>query len=83
MPLSPTSRYTLATDSAGKAVTKSRSVGASHYEVITTVGNQTFEELAATHLGDPQLYWRIAGVNPHVPYPDEVSAGTRLRIPRV
>ena len=83
MPLSPTSRYYSGTDDFGKAVAQKKSTGSSRYTVITTVSNQTFDELAATHLGDPQLYWRIAGVNPHVPYPDEIPVGTRLRIPRV
>ena len=83
MPLSPTSRYSSGTDDIGKAVAQKKSTGSSRYTVITTVSNQTFDELAATHLGDPQLYWRIAGVNPHVPYPDEIPVGTRLRIPRV
>ncbi len=83
MNLSPTSRYASATDSNGRAVTKRKSVGSSHYLVVTTVGKQTLDELAAMHLGDSQLYWRIAEVNPHVPYPDEVPVGTRLRIPQV
>ena len=83
MALSPSSRYTLATDSTGRAVTKRKAVGSSHYAVVTAVDKQTLDELAAIHLGDPQLYWRIAGVNPHIPYPDEVPAGTRLRIPQV
>ncbi len=83
MPLSPSSRYTLANDSAGRAITKRKAVGSSRYAVVTAVGKQTLDELAATHLGDPQLYWRIAEVNPHVPYPDEVPSGTRLRIPQV
>jgi len=83
MALSPSSRYTLAVDSNGRAVTKRKDIGSSHYAVVTSVGRQTFDELAAIHLGDPQLYWRIAVVNPHIPYPDEVPAGTRLRIPQV
>jgi hypothetical protein len=83
MAISPTSRYTLTNDSKGRAITKRKVVGSSRYSVIMTVGKQTLDELAAIHLGDPQLYWRIAGVNPHVPYPDEVPAGTRLRIPQV
>ena len=83
MALSPSSRYAFANDSTGRAVTMRKAVRSSRYLVVTTVGKQTMDELAALHLGDPQLYWRIAGVNPHVPYPDEVPAGTRLRIPQV
>jgi hypothetical protein len=83
MALSPSSRYSVDNDSTGRAITKRKSVSSSRYLVVTTVGKQTLDELAAMHLGDPQLYWRIAGVNPHVPYPDEVPVGTRLRIPQV
>ena len=83
MALSPSSRYAFANESVDRAVTMRKAVRSSRYLVVTTVGKQTMDELAALHLGDPQLYWRIAGVNPHVPYPDEVPAGTRLRIPQV
>ena len=82
MALSPSSRYTMANDSIGRAITKQKVVGSSHYAVVMSKGRQTFAELAAIHLGDPQLYWRIAGVNPHVAYPDEIPYGTLLRIPQ-
>jgi hypothetical protein len=82
MSFSPSSRYTLTTDSDGRAVSKRKAQRASRVVVIMAVEGQTFDELAAMHLGDSQLYWRIAELNPHVPYPDTLSAGTRIRIPQ-
>ena len=82
MALSPTSRYARVNDSDGRAITKRKARTSSRYAVVLTSAGQTFEQLAAIHLGDPQLYWKIADMNPQVPYPDELPAGTRLRIPQ-
>ncbi len=82
MAISPSSRYTRTTNSKGRAVTQRKPRVSSRYAVVVTREGQTFEELASMHLSDPQLYWRIAELNPQVPYPDEIPAGTRLRIPQ-
>lgn len=82
MAISPSSRYTRIADSKGRAVTQRKPRVASRYVVVVSMEGQTFEELASQHLSDPQLYWRIAELNPQVPYPDEIPAGTRLRIPQ-
>lgn len=42
----------------------------------------SFEKLASRYLGGPVFYWRIAELNPHVPFPDRIPLGTRIRIPR-
>ena len=42
----------------------------------------SFEKLAAKYLGGPIFFWRIAELNPHVPFPDQIPIGTRIRIPR-
>ena len=81
MALSPSSRYTQTTDSTGRAVTKRKSRPSSRYYTVIAIEGQTMQEIAALHLGDASLYWRLADVNPQVPYPDEVPAGTRLRLP--
>ena len=83
MSLLPSSRYSQATDPSGKAVTQRKVRSATRYATVTTKFGQTFQEIAATHLGDPGLYWRVADLNPHVPYPDEIPMGTRLRLPQV
>jgi hypothetical protein len=83
MALLPSSRYSQATDASGKAVTQRKARSASRYLTVLSKSGQTFQEIAAIHLGDPGLYWRVADLNPHVPYPDEIPMGTRLRLPRV
>ncbi len=82
MALSPSSRYSQSTNSKGRAVTQRKPRVSSRYTVVVSTEGQTFEELASQHLSDPQLYWRIAELNPQTPYPDEIPAGTRLRIPQ-
>ena len=82
MAISPSSRYTHTTNSKGRAVTQRKPRISSQYAVVLTMEGQTFEELASIHLRDPLLYWRSAELNPQVPYPDEIPAGTRLRIPQ-
>ena len=82
MAISPSSRYTATTNSEGRAVAERKPRISSRYVVVVAMEGQTFEELASMHLSDPQLYWRIAGVNPHVAYPDEIPYGTLLRIPQ-
>ena len=82
MALSPSSRYNTVTDDDGRSVTKRNAHRAARVLVATAIEGQTFDELAAIHLGDSQLYWRIAELNPQVPYPDTLSAGTRIRIPQ-
>ena len=81
MALSPASRYKQMTDTYGRAATK-RKVRASHrYSTTVTTQGQTFQEIAAKWLGDPKLYWMVADLNPHVPYPEEIPMGTRIRVP--
>ncbi len=83
MALSPSSRYKQVTDSAGKATTKRKIRITTRYTTVVSVQGQTFQEIAAIRLGDASLYWRVADLNPQVPYPDEIPTGTRLRVPVV
>jgi hypothetical protein len=52
------------------------------YMAIISRDGDSFEKLATKHLGGPIFYWRIAELNPHVPFPDQIPVGTRIRIPR-
>ena len=83
MALSPFSRYTQIIDVDGVAVVKRKVRTTGRYSTLVSVQGQTFQEIAAKWLGDPGQYWRIADLNPHVPYPDEIPMGTLLRIPAV
>lgn len=44
---------------------------------------ERLDQLAADHLGDPELSWVIANANPEVFYPDDLPVGTVLRIPDI
>ena len=81
MALSPSSRYKQMTDSDGRAVTKRKTRTSKRYATTVTIQGQTFHQIAAKWLGDPKLYWMVADLNPHVPYPDEIPMGTRIRVP--
>ena len=83
MALSPFSRYTQILDQNGVAVVKRKKKSTGRYSTLVSVQGQTFQEIASQWLGDPSQYWRIADLNPHVPYPDEIPMGTRIRIPAV
>lgn len=40
------------------------------------------DTLADRLLGDAELWWQIADLNPEIRYPDDIPVGTLLRIPR-
>jgi hypothetical protein len=81
MALSPASRYKQMSDTFGRAVTKRKTRAYQRYATTVTIQGQTFQEIAAKWLGDPKLYWMVADLNPHIPYPEEIPMGTRIRIP--
>jgi nucleoid-associated protein YgaU len=78
------SRYTLSTrDIAGLSLTESvrKSSSTSNSFIYTCKERDTFYSIAGKYYGDPTLFWKIADLNPHVKFPDTISAGTQLRIP--
>lgn len=48
---------------------------------ITTVEGDTFEKIAARVLGDSTQYWKIAGLNPLIRFPDDIPTGTSIIVP--
>ena len=42
----------------------------------------TFSNLSARYLGSPLFYWKIADINPQVPFPNYIPVGTSIRIPQ-
>lgn len=48
----------------------------------TSRDGESMDILSARYLGSPLFYWRIADLNPHIPYPDRIPAGTKVRIPQ-
>lgn len=47
-----------------------------------SVQGETFDLLAHKYFKDPERYWEIADLNPHVPFPDSIPTGTPIRIPQ-
>lgn len=43
---------------------------------------ETFQSLASRYLGSPIFYWKIADINPQVPFPNFIDEGTAIRIPQ-
>lgn len=48
---------------------------------IHTVEGETLQHLAARFFNDAEKWWILADVNPQILYPDDIPAGTVLRIP--
>jgi hypothetical protein len=48
---------------------------------ITSRYADTFDTIAARVLNDSTQYWKIAGLNPYVRFPDQIPAGTVIVIP--
>ena len=53
------------------------------YGLHYVVQGDRLDMLAATYLGDAELSWVLANANPELFYPDDIPAGTVLRIPNV
>lgn len=53
-----------------------------NYRVHIARDGDSFELLSTLYLGSPIFFWRIAELNPHVPFPDQIPVGTQIRIPR-
>lgn len=53
-----------------------------NYLVHRAKYGESFQSLASRYLGSPLFYWKIADLNPHVPFPDFIEEGTSIRIPQ-
>lgn len=62
------------------AIKSDRYVAARTITIVTKYGD-TFDTIAARVLGDSTQYWKIAGLNPFVRFPDSIPSGTVLVIP--
>jgi nucleoid-associated protein YgaU len=74
-----TSRYRL-TDNRREAEKKESDIVA--YSVYTVSEGETLDRIAYALFGDPLRYWEIADINPQVKFPNRLSPGQVLRIPR-
>jgi hypothetical protein len=51
------------------------------YRTYLSIAGDTFPIIAQRLYSDPEQWYRIADVNPHVFYPGVITPGTVLRIP--
>jgi prophage DNA circulation protein len=51
------------------------------YTTYTTTYGERMDQIAARLFGDPTRWWEIAEINPEVPFPAGIEAGTVLRVP--
>ena len=51
------------------------------YFPYTVTEIDRIEDIAAIHLGSPDLWWKIMDLNPDILNPFEIPPGTQLRIP--
>ena len=50
------------------------------YRYYVVTAGERMDQLAASLLGDPTLWWQIADLNPEYLYP-EIPAGRTIRVP--
>lgn len=82
MPLNSSSRYTTYKDpSTSTLIAVPKEIGSERYSSYVSKAGDTFDILATRIYRDPSQYWRIANLNPQVKFPNEIPAGTQLRIP--
>lgn len=75
-----TSRYTLTPNK--KEASKKEVNAAITYTTYVCKDGDTLDMLAHKLLRDANRYWEIADINPHIKFPNKLTAGQALRIPR-
>jgi len=83
--ISPLSRYRMSSENrGGQAVVLATRLPKTvpNYTSYTVRDNETFQSISMRVFGTPLLYWRIADINPQVPFPDFIPVGTVVRIPQ-
>lgn len=73
---------TVASNRAGHQPTVFRETPPTYGDITVVMrDSDSFESFAHRLYGDPELWWVIADANPQVIYPDQILAGTVIRIP--
>ena len=81
MALSKSSRYYETVDNSSTYIALPKERQETRYRSYITKEGDTFDILAAKVLSDPRMYWRVADLNPQLPFPDRIPAGTEIRLP--
>jgi hypothetical protein len=76
-----TSRYSKTVSQDGVYEAKRKYSNNKKYYTYTTKEGDSFDLIANRVFQDPERFWEIADLNPHVPFPDEIPVGTSVRIP--
>ena len=74
------SRYALSTNNK-EALPKSNNRAVVYTTYVARDGD-SMDRIAHKVLGDFSRYWEIADLNPHIKFPNLLTAGQVLRIPR-
>lgn len=80
--LNSSSRYTTATATDGTVIAVRKTTSGDNFSPYTVKDGDTLELMASTLFGNPMLYWRIADLNPHIPFPAELGSGDVIRLPQ-
>jgi nucleoid-associated protein YgaU len=82
MALNSSSRYTTYKDpTTSTLLAFPKDVSSERYSTYVSKAGDSFDLIATRIYRDPTQYWRIANINPHVKFPNEIPVGTQLRIP--
>lgn len=73
-----TDRYRLTDD---KRYADRKPQEATKFSIYNAIDGDSFDKLAVRFLGDPNRYWEIADINPHIEWADTIPTGTPVRIP--
>lgn len=83
--INATSRYTqtsVTRDGTSVAIAvKGEKYLAKRTMFIITAEGDTFDKIAGRIFGDSTLWWKIAGLNPAIRFPDSIPVGTVLVVP--
>lgn len=83
--ITSSSRYTTTTgdrDGASIVISIRKPTNAVEYVTYTAREGESFVTIATRLYNDPTQYWRIADINPQISFPDRMSGGTLVRVPR-
>lgn len=83
--ISSSSRYTTATssrDGSSIVISVRKPTTTVEYVTYTAREGESFVTIATRLYNDPTQYWRIADINPQISFPDKLSGGTTVRVPR-
>jgi len=83
--ITTSSRYTTSTgsrDNISIVIAVRKPTTTVEYVTYTAREGESFVTIATRLFNDPTQYWRIADINPQIAFPDRLSGGTTVRVPK-